>query len=156
MSNLNFGIAKRKTFTIDGDENRIISLDTSDTGIMGRLSAMQEFLNDSDRFVEEFEKANESATDDWNRSLILSKMFAERDAEMRKQLNNLFDSDVCTPIVGNGSVMRIVDGVPLYNTILERLLPLYEAEIAKQLTAQQKRISKHTAKYVKPTENKAE
>lgn len=44
IKNLSFGLPKRKKFTIDGDENRVVELDTSDTGIMARWNVVQEYF----------------------------------------------------------------------------------------------------------------
>lgn len=78
---------------------------------------------------------------------MASKRFAEIDAGAREKLNFLFDSDVCTPIAGNGALIRLVNGEPLFMLILDILTPLYEADIKVEYEKSRRRIEKHTAKY---------
>ena len=77
----------------------------------------------------------------------MSKGFYELDKEIKEKLNYLFDADVCTPVVGNGAIIRAVDGQPLFTVIISNLLPLYEKEIENENKKAQARIAKHTAKY---------
>lgn len=143
MKNLNFGLPKRKRFTIDGDESRIVELDTGDTGIVARWNGVQEYLVQAAQELEELSglEPNEE------QALIASKRFQEIDTGAREKLNYLFDSDVCTPIAGNGALIRLVNGEPLFMLIVETLAPLYEADIKLEYEKSRKRIEKHTVKY---------
>lgn len=144
IKSLNFGLPKRKRFSIDGDESRVVELDTSDTGILARWNGVQEWLSNAANELEELSKA--APEDDVN-AIEISKRFAEIDTGARQKINYLFDSDVCTPIAGNGALIRLVNGDPLFMLIVETLVPLYEADIKVEYEKSKKRIAKHTAKY---------
>lgn len=144
---LSFGI-KRKRFSIDGDESRYIELDTADTGIVTRWNELEPWFNGvADRL-----KAMDIPTDGEPTEEIIDNVTGELatlDNELRENLNILFDYDVCTPIAGSrGSLIRTVDGEPLFYTILTVLVPLYEADIKVEAEKSKKRISKHTSKYI--------
>lgn len=143
IKNLNFGMPKRKKFSIDGDENRVIELDTGDTGIMGRWSAVQEWIEQAAQELETLADAGKSE----EQAASASKRFAEINAGAREKLNFLFDTDVCTPIAGNGALIRMVEGEPLFMRIIDTILPLYEADIKVEYEKSKRRIEKHTAKY---------
>lgn len=143
IKNLSFGLPKRKKFTIDGDENRVVELDTSDTGIMARWNVVQEYFTSAAQELGAL--SGQDPTEE--QALMASKRFAEIDAGAREKLNFLFDSDVCTPIAGNGALIRLVNGEPLFMLILDILTPLYEADIKDEYEKSRRRIEKHTAKY---------
>lgn len=145
MKTLSFGLPKRKKFSIDGDETRVIELDTGDTGILARWNGVQEWLMSAAQELEELSKL----TPDEEQAVNVSRRFAEIDAGAKERLNFLFDSDVCTPIAGNGALIRFVNGDPLFMLILDTLVPLFEADIKIEYEKSKKRIEKHTAKYAK-------
>lgn len=143
---ISFGLKARKVFSVDGDESRSFALDLTDTGILGRWHEMEDWFASAD------EKARDilSKADDENGIHDMSKAFYELDSEIKQKLNYLFDADVCTPVVGNGAIIRAVEGQPLFTIIISNLLPLYEKEIENENKKAQARIAKHTAKYTKP------
>lgn len=143
MKTLNFGLPKRKKFSIDGDETRVVELDTGDTGIIARWSAVQEWIGSAAEELERLSGMNQDET----QAMETSKRFAEINEGAREKLNYLFDADVCTPIAGNGALIRLVNGDPLFMLIVDTLLPLYEADIKIEYEKSRKRIEKHTAKY---------
>lgn len=146
IRNLQFGAPKRKQFTVDGDETRVIEIDTGDTGILGRWSSVKKWFESVQERLEAMPKIEENSEESADQ---FSAEFNEMSNEVRQQLNILFDSDVCTPIVGNGSMLRTVNGEPLFMLTLETLLPLYEEDIKVEMQKSQKKIDKHTAKYKK-------
>lgn len=143
VKNLSFGLPKRKKFSIDGDESRFVELDTGDTGIVARWNVVQEYLMKS---AQELEELSSMVQND-EQAMFVSKRFQEIDAGAREKLNYLFDADVCTPIAGNGALIRYINGEPLFLLIVETLAPLYEADIKAEYEKSRKRIEKHTAKY---------
>jgi len=144
MRSLNFGIPKRKKYAIDGDESRYIELDTTDTGIIGRWHEAEAYLTQAAEDIKAIGDDMESGVDNG-----FSERFAAIDKGVREHINRLFDSDVCTPIVGNGSVIRIVNGSdqPIFMAILDSLIGLYETDIKAEFAKSQKRVAKHTSKY---------
>lgn len=146
IKSLKFGIPKRKRFSIDGDPERFIEIDTGDTGIVTRWNEIEPWFVDVSKRLE----AVENIGPDSDKSNEIIGDIAKLDKELREKLNMLFDADVCTPIAGeHGSLIRTVDGEPLFYLILDILVPLYEADIKVEVAKSQKRIAKHTDKYVK-------
>jgi len=144
IKSLKFGAPKRKRFSVDGDESRVIEIDTGDTGIVTRWAEIEPWFKELQNRLEIF--TAEAVESD---SAVLGEM-ATLDKDLREKLNILFDSDVCTPIVGEkGSLIRSVDGVPIFYTIIETLIPLYEQDIKVEAAKAQKRVEKHTAKYTR-------
>ena len=146
MANINFGFDKKKSFTIDGDENRVIYLDTADVGIVNRL-------NDSMSTIHELEKKQERLSDmskDDGTLVDFTTLFAEVERDMRGVIDSIFDSPVSDTILGNSSVFSPVNGRYKFEAIIETLLDLYEADIKKETGKINKaHIAKHTAKYAK-------
>ena len=140
MKSLQFGAPKRKRFAVDGDETRYIEIDTGDTGILARWSGVKKWFESAQERLAAMPKIEENTEESVDK---FSEEFNALSEEVRQQLNTLFDSDVCTPIVGNGSMLRTVNGEPLFLITLETLLPLYEADIKVEM----KKVEKHTAKY---------
>ena len=142
-NSISFGLKARKVFSVDGDESRSFALDLTATGILGRWHEMEDWFQGAD------EKARDilNKAEDENGIHDMSKGFYELDKEIKEKLNYLFDADVCTPVVGNGAIIRAVDGQPLFTVIISNLLPLYEKEIESENKKAQARIAKHTAKY---------
>lgn len=155
MNNISIGLPKRKQFTIDNDESRIVEIDTTDTGIIERWQDTHTFFENVQTEIaklgEELGSAKESVEagehELFNNATAHMKQIS---ADVRKQINYLFDADVCTPFVGaNGSMIRVVNGEPIFTTIINALLPLYEKDIAAEMQKTQKRIGKHVNKYAK-------
>ena len=143
MRNLSFNLPKRKRFSIDGDESRYVEIDTGDTGIVARWNEVQEYFM---KAAQELEQLSAGAQTE-EQAFEASKRFQEIDKGVREKLNYLFDADVCTPIAGNGALIRLIEGEPLFMLIIETIAPLYEADIKLEYEKGRKRIEKHTAKY---------
>lgn len=147
-SNINFNFNKKKKFTIDGDENKVIELDTSDVGIVTRL-------NDSMTKINELEKKQERLTElssqnDDTAALDFTQLFSEVEREMRDIIDYIFDSSVADTILGKSSVFSPVNGKYKFEQIIDVLLGLYETDIKKETSKiNTEHINKHTAKYVK-------
>ena len=150
VKNLSFGLPKKKQFTVDGDPERIISIDTGDTGILSRWGGLSKWFEEMDAKISTFGEGANPENMDAEQIENLSEQFSDIDEEMREKLNYLFAAVVCTPIVGeHGSLIRVVDGSPLFMVIIETLVPLYEADIRVESEKSKKRMEKHTKKYVK-------
>lgn len=151
MNTLKLGLPKKKEYAIDGDETRVIALDTSDVGIIARWHTFQAWANAANARVNELVKVDALETDEAKDEAVnaFTAEFAALDAEMREHINLLFDADVCTAIVGNGSVLRPVNGVALWEQIVDAIVPLYEKDILKEVEKSRARMEKHTKKYSK-------
>ena len=125
---IELGSLRKQRFRINGDNNRILELNTSDMGIITRLSEL-------------YPKLQELAD---KASLI----GAEIDAGMRDYIDKLFDanvSEICAPY---GTMYDIVDGQFRYDNIIDSITKLYEANIEKETASLKSRLMKKAEKYL--------
>ena len=141
-NNISLGI-RTKTFTIDGDPDRVIELDPSDIGVVGRLDEaipkMEAILNE---FVEAGKKMSEGGTG-------FGETLKELDGRMRDVLNTVFDYDVCSVCIPKGTLFDVVRDTDRFKfeVVIEGLSKVYEDTITGDLTRVQERMNKHTRKY---------
>lgn len=138
---IDLSVTRKKRFRIDGDDNRVIELNTSDMTILNRL-------DEADRQLRELaNKANFELADveDENRDIV--KELLATDKQMREIIDYLFDapvSDVCAP---DGSMYDPFNGKYRFEHIMEALFVQYENNIAEEIQKMRKNVQKHTSKY---------
>ena len=138
---IDLSITRKKRFRIDGDDNRVIELNTSDMTILNRL-------DEADRQLRELaDKANFELADveDENRDIV--KELLATDKQMREIIDYLFDapvSDVCAP---DGSMYDPFNGKYRFEHIMEALFVQYENNIAEEIKKMRKNVQKYTSKY---------
>ena len=138
---IDLSVTRKKRFRIDGDDNRVIELNTSDMTILNRL-------DEADRQLRELaDKANFELADveDENRDIV--KELLATDKQMREIIDYLFDapvSDVCAP---DGSMYDPFNGKYRFEHIMEALFLQYENNIAEEIKKMRKNVQKHTSKY---------
>ena len=138
---IDLSVTRKKRFRIDGDDNRVIELNTSDMTILNRL-------DEADRQLRELaDKANFELADveDENRDIV--KELLATDKQMREIIDYLFDapvSDVCAP---DGSMYDPFNGKYRFEHIMEALFIQYENNIAEEIKKMRKNVQKHTSKY---------
>lgn len=140
---IDLSVTRKKRFRIDGDDSRIIELNTSDMTILNRL-------DESERRLKVLaESANVDLTgDDKSDKDVVSRLL-ETDKEMRDIIDYLFDSpvaDICAP---DGSMYDPFNGKYRFEHILETLFALYEQNISDEIKKMRRNVQKHTDKYVK-------
>ena len=142
-NNISLGI-RTKTFTIDDDPNRVIELDPSDMGVIGRLD---EAIPKIDAIMNEFVEAGKSMSGDGGAGF--GTTLKELDTRMREIINTVFDYDVCTVCVPKGTLFDVVPGSDKFKfeVIIESLAKVYEDTIIGALTRVQTRMNEHTKKY---------
>ena len=137
---IDLSITKKKQFRIDGDDNRIIELNTSDMTIIERLNEVYPKLESLSA------KTSELSSDDIEGGI---KALKEVDNEMRELLDYVFDSPISSVCAPDGSMYDLFNGEFRFEHIITVLLNLYEDNISKEFNNMEKRINKHTAKYTK-------
>ena len=140
---IDLSVTRKKRFRIDGDDSRIIELNTSDMTILNRL-------DESERRLKALaESANIDLTgDDETDGAVVTRLLAT-DKEMRDIIDYLFDSpvaDICAP---DGSMYDPFNGKYRFEHILETLFTLYEQNISDEIKKMRKNVRKHTDKYTK-------
>lgn len=145
-NNLNFGFNKKKRFTIDGDENRVIELDTSDVGVVTRLEKSVDKITELQAKQDELTKLSE----DEDTALDFTKLFSEIEADMRGIIDEIFDTPVCDAILGKSSVFSPVNGRYKFEQLIETLLDQYGKDIAAEAKKINKsKVAAKTAQYKK-------
>lgn len=148
-----FDAIKKKKFRIEGDNNRILELDTSDLSVINRiedsypklvaleqkasLMRVKDELGDDDTLEEAAEKVN------------ISQTLREIDTEMRAIMDFIFDADVSAKCAPSGSMFDPFNGEFRYEHILNKLTGLYETNLNNEYDKLRKRINKHTDKYIR-------
>lgn len=145
---LSFGRAHVRSFAVDGDENHVIRIDTTDTGILARWAQVESELAAT---LEEIDKLGDAEGEtEQEKAISMSRRFDEIEQRARAQIDTLFNTDVSGPVCAKyGSLLRTVDGEPLLLKVLETLLGFYGEDIKKDIEKTRKHIEKHTKKYIK-------
>lgn len=126
-----------KTYDINGDKDRTVSINTADLGIFERAKKSMEMFADMQN-----EYKNIDGADAWD-------MMSEYDKKIRKQINYIFGTDVCTPAFGNTNCFSFVDGVPMFVGFLNALLEEVKKDMQKSKSQMEKNISKYTSQVKK-------
>lgn len=144
VTDIDLSAIRKKRFRIDGDNNRILELNTSDMGIVARIREVADKMSDgSNKFAELF--ASEEEVSDEQFSAVL----AEVDRDMREMLDYIFDtniSEVCAPF---GTMYDPVGGQFRFEHIVETFGNLYGQNLTAELKSLSDSVDKYTAKYVK-------
>lgn len=152
IKNINFNLDTRESFTIDGDENRVIKLDVHDTGVVTRLtdalSAMRDTQSSWSRLNEISQRGEDMTVEEINE---FSEEYKAIEAEMRGHLDKAFDCPgMCDTILGTSSIFSSVNGVVKYEQIIDAIIGVYEDSIKEETKKLNKRkVAKKTEKYVK-------
>lgn len=114
-----------KTYAINGDENCVIRINTTDFNLPKRLKDAYDSIQET---IGEYEGKN-SAED-----------IAAFDVKVRKIINEAFGSDICTPAFGSANLFSITNnGNYIFENFLEALLPVIQADIEEAAQAAQVR-----------------
>lgn len=131
-----------KEFDINGDESRVIRVDTTDINLGQRVEAGRKELR---KLAKKFETLTKTAKSD---DKIL-EIFSEYDKQVRQQIDGMFDSPVSDIAFGNANCLSICGGNFLFENFLNILLPEIEKDLNEELKASEKRIKKYTSQVKK-------
>lgn len=141
---------RRKRIRIDGDDNRILELDTSDLGVISRLKDLQPKLDELSKEGEEISLIGDLSEDE-NFDNLADK-FKSLDNKMRDILDSLFQSNVSEVCAPTGSMMDPIGGAYRWEVILDSLINLYndtiKAEMQKTEDKNVAGVKAHTSKYI--------
>ena len=144
----NISLSNKKSFSIDGDINRIIQIDTSDMNILVR---MEEVYEDMEKLAVEAQERLAKPDDEGEDSdAILSEFTAtlkDIDKKMREKMDYIFASpiiDICEP---TGNMYDPVGGEFRFEHIIDTLSKLYANDITSEFKKMQAKVKKHTEKY---------
>lgn len=151
---LDLRLSSRKRFRIDGDDNRVLELNTSDLNLITRLRSAYPQLKDIAQNA--FKDLPDAVIEDENYDFMedeatskLSEALQDADTKMRLLLDYIFDSNVSELCAPHGSMFDPVNGKLRFEHIIDTLAPLYETDISTEMNKVTANVSKHTAKYTK-------
>ena len=147
---LDLSVTKKKKFRFDHDDTRIIELNTSDMGIIGRISEaypkltalqdkaskMMEGLHDDDAYLEDDLK-------------LIGARLSEVDNEMRQIIDEIFNADVSAKAAPDGSMYDPFDGTYRFEHIITLLMSQYEKNLQDEYAKIERQVKSHTDKYTK-------
>ena len=141
-------LSNKKSFRIDGDNNRMIYLDTSDMNIAVRLEeTYPEIQKLAVEATDRMGGVKKITEDDLSGLGDMTAILKDIDRQMREKLDYIFASeisDVCEP---TGNLFDVVGGEFRFERIIEALATLYANNISAEFKKMQDRVKKHTAKY---------
>ena len=150
---INFDIIRKKRYRIDGDDSRILELNTSDLNILARLKEtypkLVDLANNAFKDLPEVDTSDnyDFATDEATANVI--DTLKDADIKMRELVDYIFDAPVSSVCAPSGSMYDPINGGFRFEHIIDTLAALYETNISSEMGAIAKRVRKHTDKYVK-------
>lgn len=146
--NIDLSVLRKKRFTLDGDPNRVLELDTADLSIVQRLAEAYPNLDglqyEVSQITEGIEAKDETIAQDMS---TMATRLKDADDKMRELLDYIFDSNVSEMCAPNGSMYDPIGGQLRYEHLISILISLYEENLANEMKRVQKRVKSHTAKY---------
>lgn len=149
ITDIDLSVTKKKEFRIDGDNNRILKLNTSDLGTVVRLQKLYPQLVElGTKAVEKLDLDNDELTVD-EMIAQASDAVKEIDEEMRRLMDELFDANVSETCAPSGTMFDPINGKFRFEHIIDVLSGLYESNMQSEIKKTASRIAKHTDKYTK-------
>lgn len=144
---------RKKRFRIDGDDNRIIELNTSDLSILPRLKETYPKLMELNKQVSEMSESTPESDDtdgvEDSRFDNVIDTLTKVDKSMRELIDYIFDSNVSEVCAPSGSMYDPINGQCRFEHIISCLTNLYETDMSAELDKLSQRTDKYTSKYTK-------
>lgn len=139
---------EKTRFRINGDNDKVIWLNTNDTNILKRLDTGYQDLFNLSKDVSELDGVD---TDNEEYMKHLTSELDKLDKAMKDKLDYIFDEKISEIILGTNSAYDVKDGKFMFEHIIETLGDLYATSFADEFAKLKKRVNenKHTTKYTK-------
>lgn len=148
-ADIDLSAIRKKRFRIDGDNNRILELNTSDFGVIVRLKETYPTLTDLAMQVGSTGFDFEDDDDEITRLDKAGSIIDSIDKQMREKIDYIFNSNVSEVCAPSGTMYDLINGKFRFEYILEKIAALYSGQIKKEYSKMASRLKKHTAKYHK-------
>ena len=149
ITDIDLSVTNKKEFRIDGDNSRILKLNTSDLSMVSRLQLLYPELQKlGAEAVSKLDLDNEEITVDEMIDQAASAI-SEIDTKMRNLMDELFDANVSETCAPNGTMFDPINGKFRFEHIIDVLSGLYESNMQSEIKKTASRIAKHTDKYTK-------
>ena len=117
-----------------------VRFNPTDMNFLEKLAAAFEKL---DALQEEVRASRETITDERE----VFPLARDLDAKMRAILNELFDAEICEPIVGSMNLFASSGGLPVWANLMLAIADEVQASMDSELKQREARIRKYTEKY---------
>lgn len=155
IQDIDLSAIKKKRFRINGDNNKILELNTSDLNIISRLTVaydrLQKYMEKVGNILSSLPD-NEDELTEANEKVIREQL-GEIDANMKKEVDYIFDAPVSAICSDGGSMYDPFEGQFRFEHIIEAILRLYERNLDSEFNKMRRRVSAKTSKYTKKYHN---
>mgnify|MGYP007070023280 CR=1 FL=1 len=69
------------------------------------------------------------------------------DAEIREKINDAFGKDVCTPTIGDRSILMPANGLPVWENLLLAIIDKFDSQLVEEKAKTNPRLEAYTKKY---------
>lgn len=145
MLNINLEHGKRKRFTINGDENRILEINPSDMGIFARVDNFDKVVTPA--LVEFGEKQFNASESDFDLTK-LGEDLAALDKLIREQLDIMYDTNFSEVTTPHGTMLDPINGEFRFQYLNDVFSDLYDKTFTQELKQRNDKIRERTKKYV--------
>ena len=147
---IDLSATKKKRFRIDGDNNRILYLNTSDFSIISRLKETYPKLTSLASEVQDGDLEIDEGTEDVEFQKLdkASRFIDNIDHKMREYIDYIFDSNVSEVCAPAGTMYDLFNGKFRFEYIIEKLVQLHDSQVRKEYSKMSARLHKHTSKYM--------
>ena len=125
-----------KEYSINGDENAVIRVKTTDFSLIDRLFGVKEKIASTVQAMEQLK-------DSENTDAILESI-KKADIEVKQELDRVFDFGVSEVVCGDMNSLSFAGGQPVALNFLEAIIPEIKKDLEAEQGAAQKRIDKYT------------
>lgn len=132
---------RKKRIRIDGDDNKIIELNTSDMGVMERLqSAYSQLVELANNYHFEEEKDSDAE---------MIAALSEINKKMCELVDYIFNAKIAEICSSDGTMADPFNGQFRFEYIIGKFLALYDENFTQEFKKMSKNVKKHTDKYTR-------
>ena len=154
IQDIDLSVIQKKRFRINGDNSKILELNTSDMRIASRLKESYPRLNTlMDEVADEFNNIPDDVDDEETLTKVADAV-DKIDGKMREEIDYIFDANVSEVCGSDGSMWDPIDGMFRYEHIIDKLAKLYENNLDKEFADMKRRVETKAGKYVKLQDHK--
>jgi len=124
-----------KSFTINGDENRIIRFNPTDLSIVKRGKVATQEI---DEYIKQMKKDIDE--DDHIKS---DAIMDQAELFIRNKINYIFGSDIAETAFGSQSTLSSLNGEPLFYRFLQPILKLIETTTEREIKMSKEKLGKY-------------
>ena len=150
---LDLSVTRKKRFRFDGDNSRILELNTSDMNILARMSEAYPKLKEQQEKAAklmdgiEVRDGEESTEADVTADMLtISERLKVVDKDMRDLIDFMFNAPVSAVAAPDGSMYDPYEGSFRFEYIITLLIKQYEDNLQSEFNKMSKQMAKHTAK----------